>query len=44
MGYCLVCKKKVDFSASETKKLKNGTTMHMGKDKAGHKVSAITKK
>lgn len=43
LGYCLVCKKKVEFTPTKTKKLKNGLTVHMGKDKYGHTVSVIKK-
>lgn len=42
-GYCLTCKKKVKFNPTEKKKLPNGLTMHMGKDKYGHIVSVIKK-
>lgn len=43
LGYCLVCKRKVEFKDTKKKKLKNGLVIHMGKDEYGHKVSVIKK-
>lgn len=43
MGYCLTCKKKVEFTPTKKKKLKNGLVAYIGKDKYNHKVSVISK-
>lgn len=42
MGYCLVCKRKVEFQPTNVKKNKNGTITVLGKHK-NHFVSRIVK-
>ncbi len=42
-GYCLQCKKKVEFKVESIKTNPNGTKLYQGRDKDGHKISVIGK-
>jgi len=43
IGYCLICKKKIEYTVKNKKRMKNGLHIYTGLDKYGHKVSKIDK-
>ena len=44
-GYCLVCRKKIEFTPTTVKQNKNGTYTAMGTHgNTGHKISRIISK